>query len=112
MYDEPRSPNEGACVRYRMNRNREMRGAGRVLRCMMNRYNQMRGRVYDVMNRQPRWHLQNGGGAAPLQPPGFLKPCKHALVNVGTVKKASWPFVMPSQASQAHKSHEAFQSPS
>ena len=64
IYDEPESPNEGACLRYMMkdeaearnegacltkymmSRNRQMRGA--CLRYMMIRNRQMRGRVYDI----------------------------------------------------------------
>ena len=49
MYDEPESPNEGACLRCMINRNRHMRGP--YLRYMMNRNRQMRGggvfKIYD-----------------------------------------------------------------
>ena len=43
MYDRPQSPNEGACLRHMLNRNRQMRGP--VLRYMLNRNRPTRGRV-------------------------------------------------------------------
>ena len=60
-YEEPESPNEGACVRYMMNPNRQMGGGvGRVsdpespnegaacVRYMMNRNRQMKGGVFKI----------------------------------------------------------------
>ena len=49
IYDEPEQPNEGACLRYKMNRSRQVRGP--YLRYMMNRNRQMKGggvfKIYD-----------------------------------------------------------------
>ena len=49
IYNEPEQPNEGACLRYKMNRSRQVRGP--YLRCMMNRNRQMKGggvfKIYD-----------------------------------------------------------------
>ena len=45
-YGVPESPNEGACLRYVMNRNRQKGGA--CLRYMLNRYRRMRARVKDI----------------------------------------------------------------
>ena len=47
MYDEPESPNEGACLRYKTNKP-ESPSEGTSLRYVMNRYRQMRGHVQDI----------------------------------------------------------------
>ena len=44
MYDEPGSPNEGACLRYRTNK-QESPNEGACLRYVMNRYRQVGGHV-------------------------------------------------------------------
>ena len=44
-YGVPESPNEGACLRYMMNRNRQKKGA--CLRYMVNGHRRMRARVKD-----------------------------------------------------------------
>ena len=53
IYLEPESPNERACLRYMLNRNRQMRGGG--LRYMLNRNRRspMRGRVLCVEPKSP-----------------------------------------------------------
>ena len=48
--DEPESPNEGAYLRYIMNRNAKWPNQGACLsvRYMMNRHREMKGRVEDI----------------------------------------------------------------
>ena len=60
IYDEPESPNEGACLRYMMKRNRQITGQftiydepkspneGARLRCLMKRNRQVREHVSDI----------------------------------------------------------------
>ena len=44
IYADPESPNEGACLRHMMNRNRQMTGQFKSLRYVMNWNRQMMGR--------------------------------------------------------------------
>ena len=99
MYEEPELPNEGACVRYFMNRRRQMRR--RVVDILRNRIRQIQMRehvkIYDepdspskggaclryVMNRNRQmsgrvWGAGGGGCATPQPPLRFLKPYKVA----------------------------------
>ena len=103
IYEEPELPNEGACVRYIMNRRHQMRrrvvdiyiyiyyeepdssNAGACLRYMMNWIPPSKGGVFKICdepespNERACLEGRGGGGCAtPQPPPPLLKPCKVA----------------------------------